>query len=92
MEHSNLKGAEELARNYRFEAGAGDEIRTHCSLLGKHKPHFSKLEEGTKPLFRNLDFVSFLFFEPDCKESPLRLSASPIITDGGFSAISVTWV
>ena len=45
-------------------AGAGDGIRTHDSLLGKHYNGFSKLRKGKLPCFDTLPnyFALTLFF------------------------------
>jgi hypothetical protein len=42
-----------------FDAGAGDEIRTHDSLLGKQILHFSKLERAQNPGFETLTMCFF---------------------------------
>jgi hypothetical protein len=44
VEHIILKKRKE--EDEVIELGAGDEIRTHDSLLGKHKRRFSKLERA----------------------------------------------
>jgi len=53
------RGLRNWAETPDFEAGAGDEIRTHDSLLGKHKRCFSKLERVQNPGFETLTLCSF---------------------------------